>query len=90
MADEAVIWCEDCQSFESDGMCGEGTCTVNPETDAWYGKDASKCEWFKPKQKCDTCRHGCHWDSIVICDRDGQRHKRTDSCEDGEYAADCH
>jgi len=35
-------------------------------------------------QKCDTCPQGAHWDGVVICDRDGQRHERTDGCERGE------
>jgi len=34
-------------------------------------------------QACDTCPQGAHWDGVVICDRDGQRHERTDGCERG-------
>ena len=34
--------------------------------------------------KCEDCRHGAHFDGVVICDKDAQRHERTDGCERGE------
>lgn len=35
------------------------------------------------EQTCDTCRHGAHWDGVVVCGKDGQRHERTDGCKEG-------
>ena len=32
-------------------------------------------------QKCDTCPQGAHWDGVVICDKDGQRHERNRWCD---------
>lgn len=33
------------------------------------------------ERKCDTCRHGAHWDGVVICAKDGQRHDRDGGCD---------
>lgn len=32
------------------------------------------------EQKCEDCNHGSHWDGVVICDKDGQRHERDGGC----------
>ena len=40
-------------------------------------------------QKCEDCRHGAHWDGVVICGKDAQRHDRTDGCERGERYEMC-
>ena len=29
---------------------------------------------------CESCKHGSHWDGVVMCSKDGQRHERTDGC----------
>lgn len=34
-------------------------------------------------QKCEDCSHGAHWGGVVICDRDGQRHERNETCKEG-------
>jgi hypothetical protein len=44
-----VIWCEDCKFFGHADMGGEGDCAVYG-TPTWYGRDASKCPYFKRKE----------------------------------------
>ena len=88
-----VVFCRDCKSCNTDIAVGGwyGTCAY------WNGHSVMAddyCSRFRNKdsedtrdaepQKCDTCSHGAHFDGVVICDRDAQRHERTDGCERGE------
>ena len=47
-----VIWCEDCQHFETPDMGGEGDCSVWG-VQTWYGRSADYCPYFKRKKKED-------------------------------------
>jgi len=54
---------------------------LREEAEAALAKDTNAPD--KYVGRCDTCSHGCHWDGMVICGKDAQRHERTDGCKEG-------
>lgn len=71
-------WCNK-RKFEPDVVC-------DPEHPfPVYSASHAKCPCYLYMPiLCENCKNGCHWDGVVICDKDAQRHDRTDGCERGE------
>ena len=87
-----VVRCKDCKHcvtktiqgiFKVGNWCDAFNFSTQPEHYCALA-EAALAEREDEPQKCDTCSHGAHWDGVVVCDRDAQRHERTDGCERGE------
>lgn len=69
-------WCHR-REFEPDVVCDQ------EHPFPVYSASRAKCPCYLYMPMCENCKHGCHWDGIILCAKDGQRHERDETCKEG-------